>query len=76
VDPRADASARLGIRLLAVALSLAAADASAKPGTFAGPGTFVVPYTGGKQPVSGIVSDGGDGFFNSGQVTVTPAGVE
>ena len=41
-----------------------------------GPGTFVVPNAGGMQPVSGIVSDGGDGFFNSGQVTVTPAGVE
>jgi hypothetical protein len=41
-----------------------------------GPGTFVVPNAGGAQLVSGIVSDGGDGFFNSGQVTVTPAGVE
>jgi len=41
-----------------------------------GPGTFVVPNAGGTQPVSGIVSDGGDGFFNTGQVTVTPAGVE
>lgn len=40
-----------------------------------GPGAFVVPYAGGAQPLSGVVSDGGDGFFNSGSITVTPAGV-
>ena len=40
-----------------------------------GPETFEVPYAGGAQAVSGVVSDGTDGFFNSGTITVTPAGV-
>jgi hypothetical protein len=34
-----------------------------------------VPYAGGKQAVSGVVEDGGYGFFNTGTVTVEPAGV-
>ena len=33
------------------------------------------PYAGGTQPITGEVSDGGDGFFNTGTITVTPAGV-
>ena len=41
-----------------------------------GPQSFFVPYTGGTQALSGVVADGGDGFFNSGSITVTPAGVE
>jgi hypothetical protein len=40
-----------------------------------GPEAFNLPYTGGVQAVSGVVSDGTDGFFNSGAITVTPAGV-
>jgi hypothetical protein len=40
-----------------------------------GPESFYVPYGGGTQTVSGIVSDGGDGFFNTGSITVTPAGI-
>lgn len=40
-----------------------------------GPESFLVPYAGGTQAVSGEVSDGGDGFFNSGSITVKPAGV-
>ncbi|HEX5780917.1 MAG TPA: hypothetical protein VFX80_03305 [Solirubrobacteraceae bacterium] len=40
-----------------------------------GPEAFNVPYTGGVQALSGVVSDGTDGFFNSGSITVTPAGV-
>jgi hypothetical protein len=40
-----------------------------------GPGSFLVPYAGGKQAVSGVVEDGGYGFFNTGTVTVEPAGV-
>jgi hypothetical protein len=40
-----------------------------------GPEAFNVPYAGGVQAVSGVVSDGSDGFFNSGSITVTPAGV-
>jgi len=40
-----------------------------------GPESFFVPYGGGTQPLSGIVADGGDGFFNTGSITVTPAGV-
>jgi hypothetical protein len=41
-----------------------------------GPESFLLPYAGGVQAVSGIVADQGDGFFNSGTVTVTPAGIE
>lgn len=40
-----------------------------------GPESFFVPYGGGTQAVSGIVADGGDGFFNTGSITVTPAGI-
>jgi hypothetical protein len=40
-----------------------------------GPEAFNVPYAGGVRAVSGIVSDGTDGFFNSGSITVTPAGI-
>ncbi len=40
-----------------------------------GPEAFNLPYAGGVQAVSGEVSDGSDGFFNSGSITVTPAGV-
>jgi hypothetical protein len=40
-----------------------------------GPETFHIPYAGGVQAVSGVVSQGTDGFFNSGTITVTPAGV-
>jgi hypothetical protein len=40
-----------------------------------GPEAFEVPYAGGVQAVSGVVSDGTDGFFNSGSITVTPSGV-
>jgi hypothetical protein len=39
------------------------------------PEAFHVPYAGGVQAVSGVVADGGDGFFNTGSITVTPAGV-
>lgn len=41
-----------------------------------GPESFVVPYAGGTQALSGIVADGGDGFFNTGSITVTPGGVD
>jgi hypothetical protein len=40
-----------------------------------GPESFLVPYAGGKQAVSGVVQDGGDGFFNTGTITVEPAGI-
>lgn len=40
-----------------------------------GPETFLVPYAGGEQPVSGVVEDDGDGFFNSGKITVRRAGI-
>ena len=40
-----------------------------------GPESFLVPYAGGTQPVSGVVAGGGDGFFNTGSITVRPAGV-
>lgn len=40
-----------------------------------GPESFYVPYAGGTQAVSGTVADGGDGFFNTGSITVTPAGI-
>lgn len=39
-----------------------------------GPTSFTLPYAGGKQPLRGEISIGGDGFFNSGTITVTPAG--
>jgi hypothetical protein len=40
-----------------------------------GPITFTVPAAGGTQPLSGEVSAGGDGFYDSGTITVKPAGV-
>lgn len=40
-----------------------------------GPESFLVPYAGGSQAVSGVVQDGGDGFFNTGTITVKPAGI-
>ena len=40
-----------------------------------GPSSFLVPYAGGTQAVSGVVEDGGDGFFNAGSITITPAGI-
>ena len=40
-----------------------------------GPESFLVPYAGGQQAVTGVVEDGGDGFFNTGKITVTRAGV-
>jgi hypothetical protein len=40
-----------------------------------GPETFPVPIPGGSQPLSGIVSDGADGFFDSGTMTVKPIGI-
>jgi hypothetical protein len=40
-----------------------------------GPEAFDIPYAGGVQAVSGIVADGGDGFFDTGSITVTPAGI-
>src|SRR3954467_15231106 len=39
------------------------------------PESFFVTYSGGVQPLSGDVSQGGDGFFNTGSITVTPAGI-
>jgi hypothetical protein len=40
-----------------------------------GPGTFTLPYTGGTTPISGIVQDSGDGFFNDGTINVKPIGI-
>jgi hypothetical protein len=40
-----------------------------------GPGSFLVPYAGGTQALSGSVASGGDGFFNTGSITVRPAGI-
>jgi hypothetical protein len=40
-----------------------------------GPETFYVPYAGGQQVISGGFEDNGDGWFNTGTVTVTPSGV-
>jgi hypothetical protein len=40
-----------------------------------GPSAFLVPYAGGSQALSGSVASGGDGFFNTGSITVRPAGV-
>ena len=41
-----------------------------------GPAAFEIPYAGGTQAISGGIADGGDGFFNSGTITVKPAGVD
>ncbi|HEY5275204.1 MAG TPA: hypothetical protein VIK38_01490, partial [Coriobacteriia bacterium] len=40
-----------------------------------GPASFLVPYAGGTQALSGVVADGGDGFVNTGTMTITPKGV-
>jgi hypothetical protein len=40
-----------------------------------GPGSFLVPYAGGTQALSGNIASGTDGFFNTGSITVRPAGV-
>jgi len=37
--------------------------------------SFTVPYAGGTQAITGGLSDGGDGFFNTGSMTVKPSGV-
>ena len=39
------------------------------------PEAFYVPHAGGVQAVSSGFSDGGDGWFNTATITVTPAGV-
>lgn len=39
-----------------------------------GPESFMVPVEGGTQAISGIVADSGDGFFNTGTITVRPMG--
>lgn len=46
------------------------------PGLYTtGPGAFTLPYAGGTQALSGTVQDGGDGFFDSGSLKVTPGGI-
>jgi hypothetical protein len=40
-----------------------------------GPETFLVPYAGGIRALSGTVASGADGFFNTGSMTVRPAGI-
>ena len=40
-----------------------------------GPETFTLAYAGGTTPVSGVVQDGGDGFFNDGTINVKPIGI-
>ncbi len=40
-----------------------------------GPMSFTLPYAGGVQAISGIVAEGGDGFFNTGTITVKPSGI-
>ena len=39
------------------------------------PQSFTLPDAGGTQNLSGVVALGGDGFFNTGTLTVTPSGV-
>lgn len=49
-----------------------------QPGTSllnTGPTTFTVPFAGATRTISGGIQDGGDGFFDSGSIKVTPAGV-
>jgi hypothetical protein len=41
-----------------------------------GPNSFLAPYAGGTLALSGVVADGGDGFFNAGTIRVEPAGIE
>lgn len=46
-----------------------------QPGTAllnTGPTSFVLPFAGGVEQLRGEVSDGGDGFFNTGTMTVKP----
>lgn len=46
-----------------------------QPGTAlltTGPTSFLLPFAGGVEQLRGEVSDGGDGFFNTGTVTVKP----
>lgn len=46
-----------------------------QPGTAlltTGPTSFELPFAGGRQPISGDVSDGGDGFFTTGTIVVKP----
>lgn len=40
-----------------------------------GPTTFTIPYAGAATPVGGGVSDQGDGWFNTGTLTIRPKGV-
>jgi hypothetical protein len=40
-----------------------------------GPESFLVPYAGGQQAISGVVESGGDGFFNAGTITVGRSGI-
>jgi hypothetical protein len=40
-----------------------------------GPESFTLPYTGGTMPISDVVQDGGDGFFDAGTISVEPAGI-
>jgi hypothetical protein len=40
-----------------------------------GPVSFPLPYTGGTTALSGVVQDGGDGFFNTGTIKVRPVGI-
>jgi hypothetical protein len=40
-----------------------------------GPENFLVPYAGGTQSLSGVVEDGGNGFFNSGTIKVERGGI-
>jgi hypothetical protein len=49
-----------------------------QPGTAlvgTGPQSFPLPYTGATLPISGVVQDGADGFFNTGTITVKPIGI-
>lgn len=46
-----------------------------QPGTAlinTGPASFVLPFAGGTQPISGSVADGAEGFFNTGTIVVKP----
>jgi hypothetical protein len=37
-----------------------------------GPASFVLPFAGGVEQLRGEIADGGDGFFNTGTITVKP----
>ena len=46
-----------------------------QPGTAlltTGPTSFLLPFAGGVEQLRGEVADGGDGFFNTGTITVKP----